>query len=271
MTRNGRISPQLTRAGLALILTCWTGSVLADENAQEKKSWQTTLGVGAVNLPEYPGSEKNETRVLPLISVRYKRFFLGGAPGSGSPGGLGAYLYDGDSFSMGVVASPDTQDPREESDDVRLRGLGDIDAAVRAGLFASYRIGWLTLSANGMTDVSDKQQGTVGNFDAEATYRPFPKLILSGGPGVTWSNAEYMQTFYGVTAAQSALSAFAPYTPGAGVSAIRVSLGARYLWTPHWFLGARVTASQLQGDAADSPVIAEKNQNLYALFFGYRF
>jgi outer membrane scaffolding protein for murein synthesis (MipA/OmpV family) len=33
----------------------------------------------------------------------------------------------------------------------------------------------------------------------------------------------------------------------------------------------RATAAQLRGDAADSPIVVEKNQNLYALFFGYRF
>jgi outer membrane protein len=222
-------------------------------------------------MPEYPGSDVSESRALPLISVRYKRFFLGGAPGSGSPAGLGAYLYEGDSWSLGAVVSRDATDPREESDDARLRGLGDIDATLRAGLFSSYRIGWLTLSASAMTDVSGKQQGTVVSFDAEATYSPFPQLRLSAGPGVTWSDEDNMQTFFGVTSEQAARSAYVPYTPAAGVSAVRVSFGAQYLFASHWFLGARITAAQLQGDAAESPIVVDKNQNLYALFVGYRF
>ena len=265
------IVTRLTQVGLSLALTASATSALADETKQEKKSWQATLGAGVVQMPEYPGSDENRNQALPLISVRYKRFFLGGAPGSGSPGGLGAYLYESDRWSLGAVVSRDARAPRKESDDERLRGLGDVDATFRAGLFTSYHIGWLTLSASALTDVADNQQGMIANLDAELTYRPFPKLILSGGPGVSWSNEKYMQTFFGITGQQAARSSFAPYAPAGGVSVIRASLGAQYLLTPHWFLGARVTAAQLQGDAADSPIVVDKNQNLYALFVGYRF
>jgi hypothetical protein len=95
--------------------------------------------------------------------------------------------------------------------------------------------------------------------------------VLSAGPGVTFANQEYMQTFFGVTSAQATRSVLAPYTPASGVSFVNVSVGATYLLSSRWFLGAHATAARLQGDAADSPIIADKNQNLYALFFGYRF
>jgi MipA family protein len=263
---------KLKQAGLSLALLSSVSMVLAsDAQQEEKKSWQVTLGAGVANLPEYPGSEDNETRALPLINVRYKRFFFGGVPGSGSPGGLGLYAYDGESFSLGAVVAPGVMEPREESDDASLRGLGDIEAATRAGLFSSYRIGWLTLSASALTDVSDKQQGMVANFDAQVTYRPTPKLSLSLGPGLTWADEEYMQTFFGITPQQAVRSAFAPYTADAGISVIRVSFGVQYLVSPHWFLGGGITAARLQGDAADSPIVMEENQNLYALFAGYRF
>ncbi len=262
---------RFSRAGLALALAAVGNAALADETQVEKSPWQATLGAGVALLPEYPGSDESRTQALPMVNLRYKRFFLGGAPGSGSPGGLGAYLYESDKWSLGAVVSPDARDPRRELDDERLRGLGDIDSTVRAGLFTSYRIGWLTPSASALTDVGDKQQGTIANFDAQLTYRPFPKLILTGGPGVSWSDAEYMQTFFGVTAQQAARSAFAPYTPGGGVSVVRLSFGAQYLLTTHWFVGARATAARLQGDAADSAIVVDKNQNLYALFVGYRF
>jgi outer membrane protein len=272
MTFKVRNDRRRVRAALAIVLVSSTAAALAEEPSQKAKSpWQVTLGVGGVYAPEYPGSDEYEARALPLISVRYKRVFLGGAPGSGSPGGLGAYLYEGDSWTLGAILSPDTTSPREESDDVRLRGLGDIDPATRAGLFSSYRIGWLTLSANAMTDVSDKQQGTIANFDAEIAYRVTAKLRLSAGPGVTWADEEFMQTFFGVTNAQALRSAFLPYTPEAGASVIRFSAGAQYFFASRWFLGVRATAAQLQGDAADSPIVLDENQNVYALFCGYRF
>ena len=271
MTFRVRFHAGLMRMGLALALAGTGSAVLAEEAKEAKGPWQATLGAGVMQVPEYPGSDENRTQALPLVSVRYKRFFLGGAPGSGSPGGLGAYLFENDKWSLGAVVAPEGRDPRKESDDERLRGLGDIDASIRGGLFTSYRIGWLRLGASVLTDVGDKQGGTIANLDAEFTYRPFPKLILSGGPGVSWTDDEYMQTYFGITGEQAARSAFSQYTPASGVSTVRLSFGAQYLLGSNWFLGARVTAAQLQGDAADSPIVVEKNQNLYALFFGYRF
>ncbi len=222
MTSRIRRSPRLTRAGVAIALAWPTSTVLADESPHEKSLWQITVGAGAVNMPEYPGSENTQTRALPMVSVRYGRFFLGGAPGSGSPAGLGAYLYEDETWGLGAVVSRDAIDPRDESDDARLRGLGDIDATTRAGLFANYHISWLTLRASALTDLADKAQGTIANFDAEATYRPFPQLILSAGPGVTWANEEYMRTFFGVSREQAARSAFTPYSPGSGASLVRL-------------------------------------------------
>jgi MipA family protein len=262
----------LAPASVALVLAGSTNVIAAEQDEAKKGPWEITVGAGAAYLPVYPGSHEYETRGLPVVSVRYKRFFLGGAPGSGSPAGIGAHLYEGESLRLGAVVSVDATKPREESDDVSLRGLGDIDAAVRAGLFSSYRVAsWLTLRASAMTDVSDKQQGTLANIDVEFSYRPTARLTLSGGPGLTWSNQEYMQTFFGITDQQAARSGLASYTHEAGVSVVRLSVGAQYQFSAPWFAGARITAAQLQDDATASPIVQEKNQNLYALYFGYRF
>jgi outer membrane protein len=266
-----KLCPWLVPTSAALALAGATNATAAEEEPK-KGPWEITLGAGVANLPEYIGSDEYETRGLPVVSVRYKRFFLGGAPGSGSPAGIGAHLYEGESFRLGAVVSVDATKPREESDDESLRGLGDIDAAVRAGLFSSYRIAsWLTLRASAMTDVSDKQQGTTANIDVEFSYRPTARLTLSGGPGVTWADEDYMQTFFGITDEQAARSGLAAYTPEASVSVVRLSFGAQYQFTGPWFAGARITAAQLQDDATASSIVKDKNQSLYALYFGYRF
>lgn len=266
-----KLCPWLVPTSAALALAGAT-NVSAAEEEPKKGPWDITLGAGVANLPEYIGSDENETRGLPVVSVRYKRFFLGGAPGSGSPAGIGAHLYEGKSFRLGAVVSVDATKPREESDDESLRGLGDIDSAVRAGLFSSYRVAnWLTLRASALTDVSDKQQGTTANVDIEFTYRPTPRLTLSGGPGLTWADEEYMQTFFGITEEQAGRSGLAVYMPEAAVSVVRLSVGAQYQFWDGWFAGARITAAQLQDDATASSIVKDKNQNLYALYVGYRF
>ena len=261
----------LTKRFLTLALVLSTSVALAQEEQAEKKQWQVTLGAGVVSVPDYPGSDSDKIEAVPLLSARYGRFFLGGVPGTPSPAGLGAYLYEDDSWTVGAIVSGDVIDPRQESDDARLRGLGDIDPTAHAGLFASYKIGWLTLRASALSDIGGNEQGTIASFDAEATYRPTPRLVLSAGPGVRWANAEHTQTFFGIDAEQAAGSSFTEYTAGGGANLVRFSLGAQYQLTQHWGLGARASAGRLEGDAADSPIVEDKNQNSYALFVSYRF
>lgn len=268
----------LSRAGLTLVLVVPASAAFADEPAPEKQAkerqWQVAVGAGVASLPEYPGSGKEEARVLPIVNVRYGRFFLGGVPGggSGAGGGVGAFLYEDSKWSFGAIVSGDLEKPREESDDARLRGMGDIDGTVRAGVFASYRVmSWLALRASALSDVAGNDQGTLASFDVEATYRPFPRLGLSAGPGVVWGDTDYSRTFFGVSAEQAGRSGFARYDAGSGASLVRFSVGAQYELTRQWSLGSRITAARLQGDAADSPIVEDKNQNTYALFVTYRF
>ena len=269
-----RDSPSwLVRAGATLLLTTPATAALADQPPEpEAKKWRVMLGAGVASKPEYPGSASDEIRPMPVVNIRYGRFFLGGVPGGGGGGGLGAYLYENDSWSFGAVVAADIGEVRDESDDARLQGLGDIDGTVRAGLFASYEItSWLALRGNALSDIGGKDQGLIASFDLEATYQPSPRLRLSAGPGVMWGNDEYAQTLYGIDAQQALRSRFSQYDAGSSASVVRFSLGAQYALTPKWSLGSRITASRLLGDAADSPIVEDNKQNTYALFMMYRF
>ncbi|ENX23113.1 hypothetical protein F892_02356 [Acinetobacter vivianii] len=270
MTLNNRASLTLS-AALPFVFFLPLAEARAEETSNKSRKWDLTLGVGALSLPEYPGSDDNKTEVLPLINARYNRFFIGGAPGSGLPGGLGAYLYEDKNWTLAAAVALGIDEPRKESDDSRLQGLGDIDATTRAGLSGSYRTNWWMVSASVMSDVEGNKQGTMVNVDARVNYRPFDRLMISAGPGLTWGNDEYMQTFFGVNAEQAANSNFAAYEAGNGISNLRFSIHAQYQLTPHWNIGANITAAQLQSDAADSPIVQDKNQTMYGAFLTYRF
>jgi len=246
----------------------------AEGNATEGSNWDVALGAGVVSLPKYPGSKARRAEPLPLISVRYKRFFIGGVPGGGTPAGLGAYLFEDDRLKLGVALSGDVIKPRKESDDSRhLRGLGDINGTLRGSLFASYTLDWFTLRGNVSYDLQDhhNHEGMLASLEAVARYSPTPRLSLTAGPEVTLANRTYMQTFFGIDALQSQRSGYAEFTPKAGVALIGLSVGAGYRLSSHWTLSAHVAAQRLQGDAARSVIVENKNQNVYALFSSYRF
>ena len=255
------------RALSMLVLLSGSGAAFAADDG-----WHVIVGAGGLDLPRYPGSAGRRSQLVPMLSASYGRFFLGGAPGSGSPAGLGMYFHQDQQWRAGVSFAYDFVQPRKESDDRRrLHGLGDIDRTARATLFGSYTVDWFTVRGNVSSDVGGKNQGTTASFDFEGKYRVNDKLSFVAGPGVTWADGKHNRTFYGVDEVQSVRSGYAAYRPGSGIESLRFSLGADYRLSERWTLGARAIAARLQGDAADSPVVEKRMQNTYVAYAFYRF
>ena len=243
-----------------------------DSNADPgDDSWRFALGGGVVSTPKFPGSKDLKTEVVPLISATYGRFFVGAVPGSGTPAGVGVNLYQDSHWRLGAALSADIFSPRKESDDSHLRGLGDINRTARAGVFASYTYDWLSIRANVASDILNKKQGTTAGLEVEASYHPTDQLTLTAGPGITCADRQYMKTFFGVDAEQSARSGLPAFDAKSGVSNVRFSVGANYQFDPHWSVGARFSAAKLRGAAADSPITEKATQNTTGLFVVYRF
>lgn len=271
MTKSIRTLFMFVKSAVLLTFLTTANSALAKETSQTENPWRVRLGVGVLSLPVYSGSDSEETRVLPLISVRYKRFFLGGVPGSPAPAGLGFYLFEDNTVSLAGLVSRDVDNPREELDDTNLNGLGDIEATTHAGLFMTYRIDWLSINASVLSDVGGNEKGTIARLGIKATHRATRRLMLSAGPGLSWGNDDYMFTSFGIDQEQAISADHDHYQIGSGIATLQFFLSAHYQMNPNWSLGASLTAARLQGDAADSPVVQKKNQNRYALLFMYIF
>jgi outer membrane protein len=260
-------------AALWLALLC---PLAGAAKAQPDEPLQASLGAGVLSVPKYPGSDRRTTLFAPLVSLSYGRFFLGadresGGGGAGAAAGLGFSAYEAGGWRLGVLLGVDFRSPREEADDERLRGLGDIGKTVRAGVFANYAKDWLILRASTSSDVGGHHQGTLARFDALGRYTPFERLILSAGPGLTWANRQREQTFFGIDADQSARSGRPRYSAGSGIESLRFSVAARYLIDRKWSAAATFSAARLQGDAAASPITQRRSQNIFGVFASYRF
>ncbi len=271
-----RLPHRLILALIPWIFAFGPGAAAAEESADDsaarkpKDGWDITVGAGVASLPEYPGADEQKTRMLPMVNIRYGRFFVGGDPGSGG-GGIGVNLYEDDHWHIGTMASLGAFKARREADDARLRGLGDIDGTTRVGAFARYTQGWLSARVSVAADVGGNHQGTVAELGLNANWAVSRRLVLSAGPSVTWSNGEYMQTFFGIDALQAERSGRPQYRAGGGVSSIGFGVSARYRLDEHWGLGAFASTSQLQGDAKDSPITQDKTQNVFGAFATYHF
>lgn len=239
--------------------------------ASPTDAWKFSVGAGVVTVPKYPGSDQYKVRALPILGASYGRYFVGGLPGGGVPLGVGALIVRDPAWSLGVGLGGGLDKARKESDDSRLHGLGDIDQALRASVFGGYAQRGYALRGNVATDVSGKGQGTLASLELEGRYALTSQVMLSAGPGLTWADRKYTQTFFGIDSAQSAASGRATYRAGSGLNSVRLSLGIEYAPAPRWKVGVRGSVGRLEGDAADSPITVDKKQNTVAVFGSYRF
>lgn len=175
---------------------------------------------------------------------------------------MGVNLVRDSSWRVGVGVAPGFGRAPRESDHPDLAGMGDIDRATRATLSGAYAWRrWLSASLRAATDIEGKNQGTLVLFDVTARWPVAERVFMTAGPGVTWADEDYTDTFFGTPA----------YEAGSGWNAVRFGVGAGYRIDARWSLGSRVSISRIVGDAADSPITRDRTPYGAALFASYRF
>ena len=237
---------------------------------EEDPKWRVSLGAGLDYVPKFPGSDGHKVLPLPFIAASYGRFFLGAFPGAASLAGVGVNLYQDRHWRVGAALSAGLAE-RKESDDPRLNGLGDVDRTASAGLAVAYTQSWYVLGASVLTDILNRGQGTLVSLNALARHRASERLTFFGGPGLTWADARYTRTFFGVSADQSAASGLPEFGTHPGPNSARLGLGAGYRIDERWSALAFASLSTLLGDAVDSPITESRSQYFLGVAVFYRF
>ena len=76
--------------------------------------------------------------------------------------------------------------------------------------------------------------GVVGEVGVDVIAEPLPKLTVSLGPRLGLASSDYLDTYLGVDAEQSAASGLREFDPDGGVSGVGLEVEARYALTPAW-------------------------------------
>ncbi len=160
---------------------------------------------------------------------------------------------------------------REQDDGRLLHGLGDIDGGVVGGAFVSYRFGAVRASVSYHHQLSGDDTGAVVKFGLDTRHRFSPTLELTGGIGATWADDDYMQSFFGITAAQAVTSGHALYLAEAGIKDFNLNVGSEMQLSPQWILRINGRYARLVGDASDSPVVESRDQWSGGLALTYQF
>lgn len=256
-------------SGLALAAGL-SGVALADGRpggGRPDKDWSLVIGGGGLLSPDYDGSDDYEVRALPYVSAKYSDWLSFSVPD-----GLKLTAINENGFRAGVLAS--YRFDRDEDDNVALRGLGDIDGTVELGGFAEYKFDALKLGLDVRQGLSD-DTGLLATLSLRHESRIGPARI-SIGPQMTWGDDEYMQTYFGITPAQAAASTlgYAPYVAESGIRSYGLGFSAFTPVSDNWAITVIAGVSQITGDAADSPLVADEGsdtQYVVGVFAGYSF
>lgn len=227
--------------------------------------WRVSAGVGAFEWRKYPGGRDSRTVLLPLVDITYGNWFF-----ANLSEGIGANFVNTPRWRLGIAVVPELEQ-RKESDDGRLRGLGDVDRTARLRLTGARTWDWLTLRARVGQDALGRDAGTLVDVDLLGRAQPSADLSIVGEIGTTWADTEYMRTFFGVSDAQSRASGLPTFEAKRGIRDAHLALGGSYTFARAWTASVRFGAARLHSSAQRSPINRDTLQPFASISLLYRF
>jgi outer membrane protein len=231
--------------------------------------------------PSYPGSDEYRVVPFPLVDARFRdRVYLG--PSSTGLGfALGAFPIQSSRWRIAVELGG--QDSRSADRADALAGMADRDFVATAGVSLSYRSGpfeGIIAVSQGLNDGAGLIQTTRVVF-----YRPVGKVILGVAAGAALANGKQMRREFGITDSESArrqalLDAgdgrlepgdARAYTPDGGLRHLGAGVSLIYPVSPRWSLVGLAGIEWLADEAAQSPLVRQREQFAGGVGVGYRF
>ena len=232
-----------------------------------------TLGGGVDVAPRYSGSDKSRVTAAQVVDYAMANgFFISTTRGLGYGNRVGNLDYSAAlSYRAGRKDRDVSSDSIASGSDY-LRGMGDVkgSAVVVPGL--GYRItDWLNVQLQAEVPVSERDNGEAVHFGIASPLYTSPENSVTLALTGSWGSSKYMQTYYGVSAAQSAASGFARNDAGSGIYAYSLNLDWTHKLTSRWSLLAAAGVTQLTGEAGDSPIVQRKTSPVGSLKVTYSF
>ncbi|MES3572704.1 MipA/OmpV family protein [Enterobacter hormaechei] len=232
-----------------------------------------TLGGGVDVAPRYSGSDKSRVTAAQVVDYAMANgFFISTTRGLGYGNRVGNLDYSAAlSYRAGRKDRDVSSDSIASGSDY-LRGMGDIKGSVVVVPGLGYRItDWLNVQLQAEVPVSERDNGEAVHFGIASPLYTSPENSVTLALTGSWGSSKYMQTYYGVSAAQSAASGFARHDAGSGIYAYSLNLDWTHKLTSRWSLLAAAGVMQLTGEAGDSPIVQRKTSPVGSLKVTYSF
>ena len=226
------------------------------------------LGLGVAYVPEYTGADKNRAVPLPLL----ERTFDNGAFIS-TMRGVG-FQTDLQGFNLSVAlnyggARKERRSTFSGSD--ALKGMGDIDGAAQAVLGVGYKLGTVGLNFSTAQNLGHRENGATYKLSASMPLYTSASDQIGFSTSAVYGDNKHAQTYFGVTAAQSARSGYKAYTAKGGFETAEAVVNWNHVIDKTWSVHTAVGVTRLLSDAADSPLTKRKTTPMIMTGFSYKF
>lgn len=243
----------------ALILSAFAAQAQFDMRSADARrapdTWNITIGARVAAQPAFMGSRDMAFALRPSFSMGRG---LGSRWLSMEDDNISIGLLNGDRWRVGVTGA--LVWPREEKSRGALTGLGNTRFGGEAGAFAEfYPTDWLRARI-------DLRHGFVAHRSLMADLKldAFTRLgngwTLAAGPRIHFAGNDYLDTYFGVDAVQSARSGLPQFNPGGGVLSYGLAAQVSYDWSSRVQTTAYAQYNRLTGDAARAPLVGQRGQ-----------
>lgn len=241
--------------------------------AEQKQGNELTLGGGVDVAPRYSGSD--ESRVTTALVIDYSMvngFFVSSTRGIGYGNNIGKFDY-----SAALSYRAGRKDRDVDSDSLSygsdyLRGMGDVKGSAIGLPGLGYEVtDWLNLQLQAEVPISQRSNGEALHFSIVSPLYTSSKNAVTLALTSSWGTSKYMQTYYGVSASQSAASGFTRYDAKSGIYAYSLNMDWTHKLNQDWSVVAATGFTQLAGDARNSPIVQRKTSPTGSLKVTYSF
>ncbi len=235
----------------ALVLSASAPAVAQSPLSPEQASnWNLTIGAGVRYQPDYQGSDNYMFRPRPIIRLGRG---LGSKWHSTEDDAISIGLTQGENWRAGVSGALLFE--RRESTNPALRGLGKVGYGAELGGFGEYYIApWLRARAD-LRRGFGAHQAFMTDLKLDVFGKLSPAWSFSVGPRVALAGRDYVQTYYGIDAVQSARSGLAVQRMQGGLQSAGALGQVSFQWSPRVQSTAYVEYKRLLGDTAKSPIV----------------
>lgn len=247
-----------------LSLLCISLPAYADSEPSSNSA-RVTIGGGIANTARYLGSNERRYRLIPTFNAQWQNGWF-----AGFPRGVGYNFSSDPHAEYGLRLTADHG--RKQNVSTALGGLGDI--AMRAELGGFYNLALsreIKFNTGLRYGAGQDRHGAVLDLGMNYRIALTEDRFLTLGIKTSYANNHYMQSYFGVTAAQSARSGYAVSTPKAGISEVGLSANYLYKIDRNWSVLTGISYAQLGSIVQAAPMSRSHSASSLNLLTSYTF